>query len=100
MNPGWDSEDYVQSRYEEAGFQNAKVTTVSKQFETSTEDLYKIAQPVIPIIVSKWWNQEQRDEHEKDILPALQRHLDQTYGATGLVPQKWTAVFATGQKAS
>lgn len=53
---------------------------------------------MIPIIVSKWWNQEQRDAYEKDILPTLQRHLDDTYGETGAVPQKWSAVFATGQK--
>ncbi|CAI7601284.1 unnamed protein product [Penicillium glandicola] len=100
MNPGWDSEDYVQSRFEEAGFQKVHVTTISKKFETTVEDLYKIAQPVIPIIVSKWWNQEQRDKHEQDILPALHRHLNETYGASGLVPQEWTAVFATGQKSS
>ncbi|CAP96441.1 hypothetical protein E8E15_007455 [Penicillium rubens] len=100
MNPGWDSEDYVHSRFEEAGFHSVQVTTISKQFETSVEDLYKIAQPVIPIIVSKWWNQEQRDKYENDILPALQRHLNETYGENGLVPQEWTAVFATGQKGS
>lgn len=100
MNPGWDSEDYVHSRFEEAGFQKVQVTTIAKQFETSIEDLYKIAQPVIPIIVSKWWSQEQRDKHEQDILPALHQYLNETYGANGLVPQKWTAVFATGQKAT
>ncbi|OQE35471.1 hypothetical protein PENCOP_c013G00742 [Penicillium coprophilum] len=100
MNPGWDSEDYVQSRFEEAGFQKVQVTTIAKEFETSIEDLYKISQPVIPIIVSKWWNQEQRDKHEQDILPALERHLKETYGESGVVPQKWIAVFATGRKSS
>lgn len=60
----------------------------------------KIAQPVIPIIVSKFWSQEQRYKYEQNILSALQRHLNDTYGPNGLVPQKWAAVFATGQKAS
>lgn len=98
MNPGWDSEDYVRSRIEDAGFQKVYVTTISKEFKTPIADLYKIAEPVIPIIISKWWSQEQRDKHEQDILPALDKHLQAAYGTTGFVPQKWTAVFATGQK--
>ncbi|KAJ5128193.1 hypothetical protein N7448_001910 [Penicillium atrosanguineum] len=98
MNPGWDSEDYVHSRLVDAGFQEVHVTTVSKEFHTTTEDLFGIAEPVIPIIVSKWWSQELREENEKKILPSLKKHLDMTYGTTGLVPQKWSAVFADCQK--
>ena len=100
MNPGWDSPEYVHSRLDDAGFEKIKVTTISKKFETSLHDLVKIAEPVIPIITSKWWSQAQRERHERDILPALRLYLDNTYGATGVVPQKWTAVFATGRKAS
>ncbi|PYH78665.1 S-adenosyl-L-methionine-dependent methyltransferase [Aspergillus uvarum CBS 121591] len=98
MNPGWDDEAYVRGRLEEAGFVRVHTTTISKEFHTSTADLYKIAAPVIPIIVSKWWSAAQREAHEAAILPALERYLEKTYGATGLVPQRWTAVFAKGEK--
>nr|AOC84391.1 OxaG [Penicillium oxalicum] len=98
MNPGWDDENYVRGRLEEAGFVHVYSTTISKEFQISTADLYKIAAPVIPIIVSKWWTTEQKEAHEHEILPALAKHLEATYGETGLVPQKWTAVFAKGEK--
>ncbi|KAF3403882.1 Glandicoline B O-methyltransferase roqN [Penicillium rolfsii] len=98
MNPGWDDEAYVRGRLEQAGFVRVYVTTISRKFHTTTADLYKIAAPVIPIIVSKWWTAEQREAHEQKILPALSKHLEATYGDTGLVPQEWTAVFAKGEK--
>ncbi|KAJ5575480.1 S-adenosyl-L-methionine-dependent methyltransferase [Penicillium sp. DV-2018c] len=98
MNPGWDDEEYVRGRLEQAGFMHVHTTTISKEFHTSTADLYKIAAPVIPIIVSKWWSAEQRKAHEGEILPALARYMEKAYGETGLVPQKWTAVFARGEK--
>ncbi|RAH68129.1 class I SAM-dependent methyltransferase [Aspergillus aculeatinus CBS 121060] len=98
MNPGWDDEAYVRGRLEQAGFVRVHTTTISQAFHASTADLYKIAAPVIPIIVSKWWSAAQREAHEAEILPALGRYLEETYGAAGLVPQRWTAVFARGEK--
>ncbi|KAF7169580.1 hypothetical protein CNMCM5623_002222 [Aspergillus felis] len=98
-NAGWDTEEYVECRLKDAGFQKVQVTTVSKKFEVSVEDMMKIAEPVVPIITTKWWSAEQRERHEQEVVPVLKRYLEKTYGAGGLIPQEWVAVFATGQKA-
>lgn len=98
FNEGWDSESYVRSLFEQEGFENVKTTAVHKYMSITIPEFMELIKPIISAGIGKSWTQTQRNEHEKDILPAIRRYLDETYGQDELVPLEPVAVLATARK--
>ncbi|PLB47978.1 putative UbiE/COQ5 family methyltransferase [Aspergillus steynii IBT 23096] len=98
FNEGWDSESYVRSQFEQEGFEDVNTTTVDKYLSVTIPEFMELIRPILGAGMGKFWTQAQREEHEKDVIPAIRRYLEETYGADGLVPLEPVAVLATARK--
>ncbi|KAK1139294.1 hypothetical protein N8T08_001140 [Aspergillus melleus] len=98
FNEGWDSESYVRSQFEQEGFEDVNTTTVTRYMSVTVSEFMQLVEPIVGAGTGKFWTQAQRNEHEKDVLPAIRRYLEETYGADGLVPLEPRAVLATARK--
>lgn len=98
FNEGWDSESYVRIQFEQEGFEDVKTAAVAKYMQITIPEFMQLISPIIGAGTGKFWTQAQRNEHEKDVLPAIRRYLEETYGEDRLVPLEPVAVLATARK--
>ncbi|KAF9893839.1 hypothetical protein FE257_010009 [Aspergillus nanangensis] len=98
LNEGWDTESHVRSQIEQGGFDFVQVTTVSRKISVSIAEFMVLITAILPVITKTFWTQAQRDEHEKNVPPAIQQYLEEKHGADGLVPLEPMVFIATGQK--
>ncbi|KAL5366302.1 S-adenosyl-L-methionine-dependent methyltransferase [Aspergillus floccosus] len=98
LNEGWDSEEPTRVKLEQEGFDTVQVTTVSQKLTLPKSALVELTKPMPPVILGRFWTDEQRVKHEKDIPAALERYLDEKYGASDDVPVEPRVVIATARK--
>ncbi|EAL93407.1 conserved hypothetical protein [Aspergillus fumigatus Af293] len=97
-NAGWDSESYIQSELEKLGFRDVKVIPVPKETSIPIDEFFEVCMMIIPYLLPKFWTEEQRESHEKDVPMVLRQYLQDTYGANGQVPLEAVALITTGLK--
>ncbi|GES57382.1 putative UbiE/COQ5 family methyltransferase [Aspergillus terreus] len=98
LNEGWDSEEPTRVKLEQEGFDTVQVTTVSQKLSLTKSTLVELIKPMLPVILGRFWTDEQRAKHEKDIPTALQQYLDEKYGASDDVPVEPRVIIATARK--
>ncbi|KAK9599540.1 hypothetical protein V6Z90_000973 [Aspergillus fumigatus] len=97
-NAGWDSESYIQSELEKLGFRDVKVIPVPKETSIPIDEFFEVCMMIIPYLLPKFWTEEQRESHEKDVPMVLRQYLQDTYGANGQVPLEAVALITTALK--
>ncbi|GFF40742.1 demethylmenaquinone methyltransferase [Aspergillus udagawae] len=95
---GWDSESYIQSELEKVGFRDVKVTAVPKETSLPISEFLEVCMMIIPYLLPKFWTEEQRELHEKDVPMVLRQYLQDNYGASGQVPLEAVALITTALK--
>ncbi|KAF7163175.1 hypothetical protein CNMCM5623_008245 [Aspergillus felis] len=95
---GWDSESYIQSELEKVGFRDVKVTAVPKETSMPISEFLEVCMMIMPYLLPKFWTEEQRELHEKDVPMVLRRYLQDNYGASGQVPLEAVALITTALK--
>lgn len=98
LNEGWDSEEPTRVKLEQEGFDMVQVATVSQKLSLPKSTLVELIKPMLPVILGRFWTDEQRAKHEKHIPTALQQYLDDKYGASDDVPVEPWVIIATARK--
>ncbi|KAI9934731.1 hypothetical protein AWENTII_005746 [Aspergillus wentii] len=94
----WNSGSWVESQLRKGGFENVQITAVSRSVRFDIHEFVSMAMAILPMLLQKFWTQEQRDQSEANVQPTLLRYLEEKYGPHGQVPAEFVAVIATGHK--
>ncbi|RAK72336.1 gliotoxin thiomethyltransferase [Aspergillus fijiensis CBS 313.89] len=97
-NVGWDSESFVRSRFEKAGFKEVRVTSVTEQVEVPISEFVQLSRSMLNLVMEKLWTQEQRERYQAEAPLVVQRYLEERFGVDGLVNMGPSAVVAVGSK--
>lgn len=95
---GWDSASCIQSELEKVGFRDVKVTAVPKEKAMPIDEFLEVCKMIMPYLLPKFWTEQQRELHEKDVPMVLQRYLQENYGASGQIPLESVALITTAVK--
>ncbi|KAE8363468.1 S-adenosyl-L-methionine-dependent methyltransferase [Aspergillus caelatus] len=97
-NVGWDKESSVRTKFEQAGFNEIEVRTVKKEYLVPVDQFAKSCTILIPIMVSIFWTQEQRELYESELPMVIHRYVEGIYGREGMASMEAEAIIATGRK--
>ncbi|PYI08174.1 methyltransferase [Aspergillus sclerotiicarbonarius CBS 121057] len=97
-NEGWDDESFVKDRFEEEGFEDVKVTAVTRETSLTVSEFMEISQGMISIVIGAFWTPEQREQHGANALAVVREYLEEKFGADGVVRMEPVAVVAVGKK--
>ncbi|RAK99170.1 gliotoxin thiomethyltransferase [Aspergillus ibericus CBS 121593] len=97
-NEGWDEESFVKERFEEEGFQDVKVTAVTRETSLTIDEFMDVSQMILTIVIGAVWTPEQREQHEADVPGVVRKFLEERFGVDGVVNMEPVAVIAVGRK--
>ncbi|KAB8225994.1 S-adenosyl-L-methionine-dependent methyltransferase [Aspergillus novoparasiticus] len=97
-NVGWNEESSVRAKSEQAGFSDIKVRTVKKEYLVPVSQFVENCTLLIPIIISIFWTQDQRDQYESELPMAIHRYVQRIHGRNGTASMEAEAIIATGRK--
>ncbi|GAD93840.1 UbiE/COQ5 family methyltransferase, putative [Paecilomyces variotii No. 5] len=95
----WDDEKWIATCLRDHGFEDISVRPAEESVSVdSHDDFIAMLSSMIPLITSRFWNEEQRQTHEKDIAPVMRAYLERKYGKGQLITTDWIAVLSTAKK--
>ncbi|KAL2859638.1 S-adenosyl-L-methionine-dependent methyltransferase [Aspergillus pseudodeflectus] len=97
-NSGWDDPTRIAEFLAEAGFTDIDVTTGDKKIAMSLDDLAEACLMVNPIILGRFWTQEQRDQYAHLVPGAVKRYIEGLFGKEGTGYLEATAIIAVARK--
>ncbi|KAL3483395.1 S-adenosyl-L-methionine-dependent methyltransferase [Aspergillus germanicus] len=97
-NSGWDDPSRIAEYLAEAGFTDIEVTTGDKKIAMPLDDLAEACLMVNPIILGRFWTQEQRDRYAHLAPGAVTRHIEGLFGKEGPGFLEATAIIAVARK--
>ncbi|KAJ0423506.1 S-adenosyl-L-methionine-dependent methyltransferase [Aspergillus carlsbadensis] len=97
-NTGWDDPARITDFLAEAGFTDIDVTTGEKRIAMPLEDLAEACLMVNPIILGRFWTQEQRNRSAHLVSAAVKRYIEELFGKEGPGYLEATAIIAVARK--
>lgn len=98
-NGHWDEETWIEACLREHGFENIVVTPIQERITVDNADYFlTTVSSMLPLITSKFWNEEQRQAHEKDIPSVVLKYLEEKYGKGQPIETDWIAILTTAKK--
>ncbi|KAL2796244.1 S-adenosyl-L-methionine-dependent methyltransferase [Aspergillus keveii] len=97
-NSGWDDSSRIAEFLTDAGFADIDVTTGDKKIAMPLNNLAEACLMVNPIILARFWTQEQRDENAHLVPGAVRRYIEELFGKEGPGFLEATAIIAVARK--
>jgi hypothetical protein len=95
----WDDPSWIETQLRKRGLEDVQVNPVAKTMGMGTaQELVPVLNAPLTLIMSKIWNEEQMHQSGANVIPALEKYLEDTYGKDKLVSKLWVAIVASGRK--
>lgn len=96
-NGQWYSANWVESQLSHRDLEDVNVDVVTRTVVLSVVEMVEMVMVMFPMVAKYFWTEEQRNDNEEKVRPALEKYLVDTY-KDGEVPLTWTAILATARK--
>lgn len=96
-NGQWYSANWVESQLSHRDLEDVNVDIVTRTVVLSVVEMVEMVMVMFPMVAKYFWTEEQRNDNEEKVRPALEKYLVDTY-KDGEVPLTWTAILATARK--
>ncbi|KAL1862035.1 hypothetical protein Plec18170_000859 [Paecilomyces lecythidis] len=95
----WDDETWIAERLQDHGFEDISVRPVEESVTVDNhDDFITMLSSMTPLITSRFWSEEQKQTHEKDIAPVMRAYLERKYGKGQPIKTDWIAILSTAKK--
>ncbi|KAJ9284827.1 hypothetical protein DTO021C3_7573 [Paecilomyces variotii] len=95
----WDDEAWIASCLREHGFEDVSVKPIQETVVVDNHDQFiTMLSSMIPLITSRFWSEDQKQAHEKDIAPVMRTYLENKYGKDQPIETDWIAILSSAKK--
>lgn len=100
-NGAWHHADYVEQQLAAQGFVDVKVEVAPDSPAMAySEQFTNTFIPMIEMIASKFWSEEERKRCTDLVKPTLLKYMTEKYGEANPIEMDWVAILATARKPS